>query len=93
MIPPVEEAPNPRARHIQSFRRYSATPRITPEQSRRQSDVLRHAWEHFGAAGPVIAFLNTRHRELQGQPLQVALQSDEGLMRVELLLTTMTLEA
>ena len=49
MIPPVEEAPNPRARHIQSFRRYSATPRITPEQSRRQSDVLRHAWEHFGA--------------------------------------------
>jgi hypothetical protein len=91
MIPPVDEPPKPRVRHTQSFRRYSTAPRPTPEQSRRQSDVLRHAWEHFGAAGPVIAFLNTRHRELKGQPLQVALHSDEGLLRVERLLAEMTL--
>jgi hypothetical protein len=53
--------------------------------------VLGSAWRHFGEPGPVIAFLNTRHGQLDGQPLHLALESDEGLMRVERLLETMTL--
>ena len=75
------------------FRRYSDVPRLTPEQTRRQSDVLRFAWRHFGAPGPVIAFLNSPHVQLNGQPLHLAVESDEGLMRVERLLEEMTLKA
>jgi hypothetical protein len=76
-----------------SFRKYSVAPRLTPEQKRRQSDLLRHAWRYFGEPGPVIAFLNTRHGQLNAQPLHLAVESDEGLMRVERLLEQMTLKA
>ena len=86
-------APAEPARRTQSFQRHSNVPRMTFEQKRRQSDVLGCAWRHFGAAAPAIAFLNTRHRELKGQPLQLALRSDEGLLQVERLLATMTLES
>jgi hypothetical protein len=43
--------------------------------------------------GPVIAFLNTHHESLGGQPLHIALDSEEGLLRVERLLGAMPLEA
>ena len=76
-----------------SFRKYSNAPRLTPEQTRRQNDVLRSAWRHFGEPGPVIAFLNTQHEKLNGQPLHLALESNEGLVRVESLLNEMTLNA
>jgi hypothetical protein len=75
------------------FRRHSHAPRLTPGQARRQSDVLRHAWRYFGEPGPVIAFLNTQHGQLNGQPLYLAVESDEGLMRVERLLQEMSLKA
>jgi hypothetical protein len=76
-----------------TFRKYNSAPRLTPEQTRRQSDVLRFAWRHFGEPGPVIAFLNTQHDQLKGQPLHLAVESDEGLMRVETLLEEMTFMA
>jgi hypothetical protein len=41
----------------------------------------------------VIAFLNTHHEALDGQPLYLALESDEGLLRVEGLLKQLKLEA
>ena len=63
------------------------------EQSRRQSDVVQSAWSHFRESGPMIAFLNTRHDALDAQPLHLAIESDEGLMRVERLLQEMTLKA
>ena len=75
------------------FRRYRDAARLTPEQTRRQSDVLRSAWRHFGAPGPVIAFLNAQHDQLKDQPLRLAVESDEGLMRVETILEEMTLKA
>jgi hypothetical protein len=31
----------------------------------------------------MIAFLNTHHRELEAQPLSLAIESDDGLARVE----------
>ena len=61
------------------------------EQVHRQNDVLQSAWRHFGQPGLVIAFLNTRHEQLDGQPLHLAVESAEGLMRVERLLEEMTL--
>ena len=78
-----------------TFRKHGIArgPRITPEQARRQNDVLRYAWRHFGEPGAVIAFLNTRHDQLDGQPLHLAVESDEGLMRVEGLLEEMALKA
>jgi hypothetical protein len=76
-----------------AFRRRSKTPLPTPQQSRRQSDVVRSAWRHFGEAAPVIAFLNTRHDALDAQPLHLAIESDDGLHRVEMLLEQMTREA
>ena len=47
----------------------------------------------FGEPGPVIAFLNTRNAALEGQPLQLAIESDQGLERVESLLKQMAREA
>jgi hypothetical protein len=73
-----------------NFHRRSKSPLPTPEQSRRQSDVVQSAWRHFGEPGPMIAFLNSRHEALDGQPLQLAIESDEGLERVERLLEQMT---
>ncbi len=68
-------------------------PNMAPEQSRRQSQLVQSAWRHFGGAQPVIAFLNTRHDALEAQPLHLAIESDEGLRRVETLLEQMTLQA
>jgi hypothetical protein len=75
-----------------AFKRKTALP-PTPEQSRRQADVVRSAWSHFGEPGPVIAFLNTSNDTLACQPLRLAIESDEGLERVEGLLRQLTLQA
>lgn len=83
----------PVARRGFAFRKTSRNPLQTPERSRRQANVVQSAWRHFGEPGPVIAFLNTRHAGLEGQPLQLAIESDEGLERVETLLKQMTLNA
>ena len=72
-----------------SFRKYSKGSLPTKEQARRQSDVVQSAWRHFREAAPVFAFLNTRHDRLNAQPLHLAIESDEGLGRVEQLLADM----
>lgn len=76
-----------------AFRKRSNAPLPTPDQARRQNDLVQATWRHFGEPGPAIAFLNTRHEGLEGQPLHLAIQSDEGLERVHHLLRQMTLEA
>ena len=68
--PSSSEATPPRPRGM-AFRKHSKSLLPTPEQSRRQAQVVRSAWRHFGEPGPVIAFLNTRHDALNGQPLHV----------------------
>jgi hypothetical protein len=68
------------------FRRTRKGPLPTADQSRRQSQITQYAWRHFGAPGPVIAFLNTRHDGLEAQPLHLAIESDDGLKRVQLVL-------
>jgi hypothetical protein len=84
---PVDQ-PDAKPRHRQSmnFRKRSNGPPPTPDQSRRQSDLVQAAWRHFHEAAPMIAFLNSRHEALEGQPLHLAIESDEGLARVERLL-------
>ncbi|MEO8455765.1 MAG: hypothetical protein ABI454_11445 [Sphingomicrobium sp.] len=65
----------------------------TQEQLRRQGSVLRSAWQSLGESGPVVAFLNTHNDRLGGQPLHLALESDEGLLRVEGVLEEIALKA
>ena len=76
-----------------AFRKNSKSPLLTPEQLQRQGDVVRSARRHFGENGPLIAFLNTRHYGLESQPLHLAIESDEGLERVETFLKQIGLEA
>ena len=76
-VNPPEHAgpPNARGPKIMAFRKRSGPPLPTPEQSRRQGDVVRSAWRHFGEPGPVIAFLDTTHESLNGQPLHLAIRA------------------
>lgn len=77
---------DPNARRPTAFRkRRNATPQ-TQDQSRRQAEVVQIAWRYFGDAGPMIAFLNAHHKQLEARPLTLAIESDEGLARVERLL-------
>ena len=95
MTPPeaLEEPAGNARRGRMHFRRRSKVPLPTREQLKRQSDVVQSAWRHFGAPGPVIAFLNTRHDALDGLPLHLAIESDAGLERVQTVLERLTLEA
>ena len=87
-----EPAADPHKGKTMTFRKRSYVPKPTPEQARRQNHVLQSAWRHFRDAEPVIAFLNTRHHLLDAQPLHLAIQSDDGLERVERLLEQLTLK-
>ena len=87
MSKPLENSePNGRGGQAMAFRKRRNVPRQTRDQSRRQSDLVQSAWRHFREAAPMIAFLNTHHEALEAHPLSLALESDEGLERVEQLL-------
>ena len=75
-----EEGPKPLAR---TFRKYAPPSNLTPQQSQRQTDVLRVACQHIAPNGAAISFLNAHHNGLGGSPLQLAIESDDGLLRVE----------
>ena len=76
-----------------AFHKRRRSPPMAPEQSRRQSQLVQSAWCHLRGSEPVIAFLNTRHDALDALPLHLAIESDEGLERVERLLQEMKLQA
>ena len=87
---PESSAQRPRS---MTFRKRANVSPPTPEQSRRQGYVVQSAWRRFGAPGPVIAFLNTQHDALKGQPLHLAIESDAGLARVQAWLEQVELKA
>lgn len=74
------------------FRKSAPFVRPSLEQLRRQDSVLQCAWRSLGTSGQVIAFLNTHNERLGRLPLHLALESDEGLLRVERLLGEIALE-
>lgn len=84
--PAESQADRPAVSWTKRFRRKVPSTLPTPEQLRRQDALLRSAWRSLGESGRVIAFLNSHNEPLGGQPLFVALESDEGLLRVERLL-------
>jgi len=69
-----------------SFRKWQPKVVLTTEQSRRQSEVLRSAHNSLSSRETTVAFLNSYNQQLDGVPLQLALASDEGLLRVSQLL-------
>jgi hypothetical protein len=90
--PPGDPGTVAAPRRSMNFRKYSKIPLPTPDEARRQSHVVQSAWRHFCEPGPVIAFLNSRHESLGGQPLHLAIESDAGLARVQALLSQMARE-
>jgi len=85
-VPAEPQAARPAVVWTKRFRRKAPSTLPTPEQSRRQDAVLRCAWRALGESGPAVTFLNSHNERLGGQPLYLALESDEGLLRVEGLL-------
>jgi len=90
MSTPHEPEAKPAARRGMAFRKKSRIVLPTPGQSRRQASVVQSAWRHFGEPGPVIAFLNAPQPAVEGQPLHLAIENDDGLARVEPLLKQMS---
>ena len=80
----VNDSPAGRSTVFRKRRRYA--PAQTQDQSRRQAELVQIAWRHFGDAAPMIAFLNAHHQQLEARPLILAIESDDGLARVERLL-------
>ena len=82
----LDPKPKPQTR---KFRKYEPTVRFTPDQSRRQNVLLRGVWDSFKSKEAAIAFLNTYDAGLGGEPLVIALASDDGLRSAELLLASL----
>ena len=85
--------PEPRTPQSRIFRRSGPIVRFTPDQSRRQNDLIRGAWQRLKSKEAVIAFLNSHNKDLGGETLSLAMESDEGLRCAERLLAQMSLGA
>lgn len=64
------------------FKKSFNGPRLSPEQAERQGRVSSAAFLALGQAN-AIAFLNTHDEALGGRPLDLAIESREGLAVVE----------
>lgn len=69
-----------------SFRKWQPNVTLSPDQARRQGAVLRSAYQGLASRDATVAFLNSYNQKLDGVPFHLALESDEGLLRVEQLL-------
>jgi uncharacterized protein (DUF2384 family) len=65
------------------FQKRATTPRLDTDQAARQGRVSRLAFEALRQPAAVIAFLNTHDDGLGGRPIDLAIASPEGLLRVE----------
>jgi uncharacterized protein (DUF2384 family) len=65
------------------FRKRATAPRLAPDQAARQGRVSRLAFEALRRPDAVIAFLNTHDDALGGRPIDLAVASEDGLLRVE----------
>jgi hypothetical protein len=69
-----------------TFRRSQPIIRFSPQQVSRQNDLIRCAWRNLATKEAVIAFLNTHCDELGGEPLSMAIASEQGLLDAEQML-------
>jgi hypothetical protein len=57
--------------------------KLTPDQARRQGRISQVAWAALDGRDAVMAYLNTHDDALGARPLDLAVGSDDGLLRVE----------
>ena len=67
----------------QRFRRRFDAVRLTPEQATRQGEAATAAWLAFKDRDAMVAFLNTHDDALGGRPIDLAVESVEGLATVK----------
>lgn len=65
------------------FRNKYGAPRLSPEAAARQGRAARLAFEKMPEAGAAVAFLNTHDEAMGGRPIDLAVESDAGLLTVE----------
>ena len=91
MIVEKSTDPQPRSRPSRKkFLWHDISLRMTPDQSRRQSELMREAWKSLETKDAVIAFLNMPSGSVGNRPLSLALASDDGLASARKLLAEMT---
>ena len=90
MTDTTKPEPTPEARQTRTFRRSQPTVRFSPQQVNRQNDLIRCAWRNLATKDAVIAFLNTHSDELGGEPLSLAIASDQGLQDAEQMLARLS---
>ena len=88
MILDTSLEPAPRMPQTRTFRRSGPVVRFTRDQARRQNELIRGAWDSLKTKEAVIAFLNSHNDALGGEPLSLALGSEEGLLAAERALRT-----
>lgn len=74
------ETPAPRRGAVR-FRK-ADTPRLQPDDARRQGEITRIAFQRLGREG-AISFLNSDNAELGTRPLDLATSSSAGFASVE----------
>jgi len=83
MTDDINAEPKPKTHQTRTFRRSQPIIRFSPQQVSRQNDLIRCAWRNLATKEAVIAFLNTHCDELGGEPLSMAIASEQGLRDAE----------
>lgn len=83
--PAAEAAPDaaPAKPEYKRFRKRFDTVRLSPEAAARQGRAATLAFEKFRDSAAVVAFLNTHDDALGGRPIDLAVESAEGLKAIE----------
>jgi uncharacterized protein (DUF2384 family) len=68
---------------MNAFRRNRSGPVLSRDEGARQGRAVRAAQAALGDVEAVRAFLNCHHAELDARPIDLAVESDDGLARVE----------
>jgi uncharacterized protein (DUF2384 family) len=66
-----------------SFSKRHNLVRLSAEEAARQGRAAKLAWERMSQPGSAVQFLNAHHQGLGGRPIDLAVQSAEGLRAVE----------
>jgi len=65
-------------------------PRLGKDEGRRQGEIVNLAYLLLGGKDEALGFLNVTSKALNARPIDLAMQSELGFMRVEALLRKMT---
>ena len=74
---------------IKRFRRRFDTVRLSPDAAARQGKAATLAWQALGDRDAAVALLNTHDDTLGGRPIDLAVESGDGLEAVTRLLESL----